>query len=70
MKQFGEKLRALREQQNISQRALSQALEVDQRHISRMERGERAPSAAMLLKVATFFEVSADVLLRDELELE
>ena len=70
MKRFGEKLRAIREQQNMSQRALSQALEVDQRHVSRMERGERSPSAEMVLKISLFFEVSTDQLMRDDLELE
>ena len=70
MERFGEKLRALREQEKMSQRALSQALKVDQRHVSRMERGERAPSAAMILKIADVFEVCIDRLMRDGLELK
>jgi len=70
MNRFGDKLRTLRNQAGYSQRKLAQLLDVDQRHVSRMERGEKVPNAAMILKIANLFEVCIDRLMRDELELE
>jgi len=70
MKRFGEKLQSLRKQHGYSQRKLAQLLEVDQRHVSRMERSEKIPNAAMILKIANLFEVLIDKLMRDELELD
>jgi transcriptional regulator with XRE-family HTH domain len=35
-----------------------------------MERSEKIPNIAMLLKVANIFGVTTDLLIRDELELE
>ncbi len=70
MKRFGEKLRILRQQQGLSQDQLGAALGVHQTHVGRMERGEKIPNAAMILKIADIFEVCIDTLMRDELELD
>lgn len=70
MKRFGEKLRALREQRGLTLRQLSDLVEVGYSYISKMERGEKTPNVAMLVKIADFFEVSFDDLIRDERDLD
>jgi transcriptional regulator with XRE-family HTH domain len=70
MKRFGEKLRTLRNQRGLTLRQLGEVLEVDHSHVARMESGEKIPNVAMVLKISLIFDVSADVLIKDELELE
>ncbi|MBN1220504.1 MAG: helix-turn-helix transcriptional regulator [Anaerolineae bacterium] len=70
MKKFGEKLRALRNRRGLTLRQLSNMLDVDYGYVGRMERGEKIPNVAMVLKISQIFDVSTDVLLKDELELE
>ncbi len=70
MKRFGEKLRTLRERRGLSQRQLGDMLGVTRTHVSRMERGEKTPNVAMVLKVADIFGVTTDQLIRDEIELD
>lgn len=69
-KRFGEKLRTLRRGQKMSQQALAEVVGVTRGFIAQMELGEKIPNVAMLLKVSRYFEVSADVLIKDELDLE
>ena len=38
--------------------------------ISQLETGKRKPTAELVIKVATLFHVTTDVLLRDDLELD
>jgi len=70
IKRFGEKLRILRQRQGLSQEQLGSMLDVHQTHIGRIERSEKMPNAAMILKISRIFKVSADVLIKDELELD
>ena len=70
MERFGEKLRTLRNRQGLSLRQLSDMLEVGHSYIAKMERGEKTPNVAMVLKIARIFDVSTDMLIKDELELE
>ena len=70
MKRFGEKLRTLRQQQELSQMQLGEMLEVHHSHVGRIERSEKIPNIAMLLKISRIFNVSADILIKDELELD
>ncbi len=70
MKRFGEKLRVLRQRHGMTQIQLGDSLEVKQSYIGKMERGERVPNVAMLIKVSRIFNISADVLMKDELELD
>jgi transcriptional regulator with XRE-family HTH domain len=69
---FGDKLRQLRMQQGLTQRALAHALGYTNAHayISDFETGKRRPTAEFVLKVARYFNVSADLLLKDELDLD
>lgn len=71
MLRFGEKLRSLRQQQELSIRQLAKALEVNAHsHIAKIETGQSRPSADLILRIARFFDVSIDKLMRDELELD
>ncbi|NJN65212.1 MAG: helix-turn-helix transcriptional regulator [Chloroflexaceae bacterium] len=72
MRQFGSKLRALRESRGMTLMELAQALGYpvsNNSYISQVETGKRVPKADFILKVATFFGVSADQLMRDDLEV-
>lgn len=71
MKRFGEKLRALRERRGMSLRQLASELGFSAHgHIAQIERGERKPSADLVVRIARLFEVSTDRLMLDELELD
>ena len=72
MPTFGDKLRRLRIQQGLTQRGLAHALGYTNAHayISDFETGKRRPTAEFVLKVARYFNVSADRLLKDELDLD
>jgi transcriptional regulator with XRE-family HTH domain len=64
------KLYRLRQRHGSSQSQLAEMLGVTRPHVSRMERGEKIPNIAMLLKIANIFHVTTDRLIRDELELD
>jgi transcriptional regulator with XRE-family HTH domain len=70
IQRFPEKLRTLRERQNMSQRDLAKAIGFSQGHVYFVETGKRQPSAAFVFQVAQFFGVSTDQLLNDALELD
>jgi transcriptional regulator with XRE-family HTH domain len=70
MKRFGEKLRTLREQRGLTVRELATILEMKSHsHIADMENGRSKPSVELLIKLADFFEVTTDQLLRDDQEI-
>ena len=70
MQKFGEKLRRLRVKHNLTTRQLADQLGTDNIQISRIETGQRQPSGDLLVKIADFFEVSLDYLMRDDWEVE
>jgi transcriptional regulator with XRE-family HTH domain len=70
MKNFGKKLRTLRQRHSYTLRQLGELLEIDHSFISQLEMGKRIPNAAMILKIADTFGVTADLLMRDEIELD
>jgi len=67
---FGEKLRYLRQQHGLTQYELATMLVVSRPYVGRLESGEKIPNVAMLLKLSEIFDVSVDVLIKDQLELE
>jgi transcriptional regulator with XRE-family HTH domain len=70
MKRFGEKLRTLREHRGLTVRELATMLEMKSHsHIADMENGRSKPSVELLVKLADFFEVTTDQLLRDDQEI-
>jgi transcriptional regulator with XRE-family HTH domain len=64
---FGAKLRLLRRARRIRQTQLAAALGLaSQAHVSNLEAGRREPSIELILRVAGYFGVSTDYLLRDD----
>ena len=70
MEKFGEKLHILRSRQGLTLRQMGDKLGVSHTFVARLEKGEKKPNVAMVLKISRFFDVSADVLIKDELKLE
>jgi transcriptional regulator with XRE-family HTH domain len=51
-------------------RQLGEILGVYHTYVSQIERGKKVPNAAMIIKISDIFGVTADQLMRDELELD
>ncbi|HLV10201.1 MAG TPA: S24 family peptidase [Halanaerobiales bacterium] len=63
MKELGEKLRKLRQEDGYTLRELGQELNMSFSILAMYERGERTPPADKLILLSDFFEVSIDYLL-------
>ena len=70
MDRIGEKIQTLRNQRGLTIRQLAPELGVSDSYITQIELGKKTPSARLVLKMSLFFDVSADLLMRDDLELE
>jgi len=71
MQRFGDKLRILRTQHNLTLRELAVQLGYTTHgYVNAVEKGRKKPSLDFVLKVAQLFSVTADQLLRDDLEVE
>lgn len=70
MKRIGEKVRLLRQQRQLSMKQLADQVQTSDAQISRVENGQRKPSAELVFQLATFFGVPVERLMRDDLELE
>lgn len=65
--QYNERLKALREDRDLTQTELGKIFNCNQITISQYERGTRTLSIEMLIKYADFFDVSTDyILCRDK----
>lgn len=62
MKQFAERLRALRDTRRITQARLADLLEVDPRVYNRWERGAATPQLETVVRIAQILQVSLDEL--------
>lgn len=60
---FANKIRQLREEQNLLQRQLAAALEIDTPMYSKIERGERPAKREQVVKLAELFHVDPKELL-------
>lgn len=60
---FGEKIRLLREEQELNQTELGKAVNMTQRKISYIERDRYEPGIEDIREFCRFFHVSADYLL-------
>ena len=60
---FGEKIRNMREDMDLNQTQLGEAINMTQRKISYIECGKYEPSMEDLVAFCHFFKVSADYLL-------
>jgi transcriptional regulator with XRE-family HTH domain len=71
MQRFGEKLRSLRTGKQLTLKELAAALGLTAHgYISEIEAGKKKPTTEFVLKVARFFDVTTDQLLKDELDIE
>ncbi len=70
MKRFGEKLRYLRQRDDLTMKQLADKLGVSDSYVSQMQTGDKVPNVAMLVKIADVFNVTLDQLARDDLEIE
>jgi transcriptional regulator with XRE-family HTH domain len=71
MQRFGEKLRLLRERQQMSVRTLARTLGyTTHSYVSEIEAGKKLPSRHFITAVAQLFNVSYDQLLDDAQDLE
>ncbi len=66
MIEFGKRLRQIREDRLLSQRALADGIGIETAQISRYERGVVMPNAETLIDLATFLRVSIGNLLTGE----
>ena len=60
---FGEKIRRLREEQEISQGVLGEKLQMTQRKVSYIENNKYEPSMEDIRMICQYFHVSANYLL-------
>ena len=60
---FGEKIKELRLENNLTQKDLAKKLNCNQSMITRWERNECEPTENVIRKTALYFQVSADYLL-------
>ena len=60
---FGQRLKELRNEKNLTQKALAEKLGYNQSMIARWEKKECEPTENAIRKTAIFFNVSADYLL-------
>ncbi|MDE7401419.1 MAG: helix-turn-helix domain-containing protein [Clostridia bacterium] len=63
MTKFGERLKTLRTEENVSRKQLAEALSVSLRSISYWENNQRECDFDTLLAIAEYFSVSVDYLL-------
>jgi transcriptional regulator with XRE-family HTH domain len=67
--QLGERLRALRESHNYTQKYISNHFNIERSSYSNYERGKRTPPLELLVNLADFYHVSTDYLLSGEDDL-
>ena len=70
MNQFGDRLRELREERNLKQRDVAQALSISNKVLSSYERNVAFPSIEMLKRICEYYNVSADYLLQIDVKKE
>ena len=63
---IGKRLKAVREQLGLSQVAISEKLGIAQAQYSTYERGDRKPSADILSKFVTIFNINVNYILTGE----
>jgi len=68
MSHLGERVKSLREDRDLSQRELGEAIGVRQSTISEIERGSNNPSWSTLQSLAKFFDVQISFLLGEEVQ--
>lgn len=70
MNRLGEKLHLLRQRRGLTTKRLAEHLQTSDAQISRVENGQRKPSADLVFKMSIFFEIPMERLMRDDLEVD
>lgn len=65
---FGEKMKAVRINKGLTQKALADKMEVSASTVGMYEQGRRIPDANALSKIAAALDVSVDALMKDKTE--
>lgn len=68
--QLGENVRKMRKRCHLTQDELAACIGIDQKRVSKIERGEARPNLTLCLKMANAFQVSVDALLDGVVEYE
>lgn len=63
---FGNKLKQLRRQNDLSQQQMSEKLHIEQSTYSRYETGKAVPNGDIIMRVANIFNVTPDWLMQPE----
>ena len=56
---FGERIRKLREEQELPQRKVAALLDIDSSLLAKYERNERHPSKELIIKIADLFNIDS-----------
>ena len=67
IKQFGERVRALRHERGLSQDMLGEKAGINAKYVGEVERGRRNPSLSILLQLARGLDVEPAELVGDDL---
>lgn len=65
-KEFGKRLKQLREAAGKTQEQLADLLHISVTHEGKLEKGGRTPSVDLLLQISDYFSVSVDYLLKGQ----
>ena len=63
-REFGERVKALRNERNLTQKQMAYALRINIDHYGRIEQGKRGISVDLLLDMAEVLDVSIDYLVK------
>lgn len=63
-KKFGERVRLLRQQKNLSQEKFALYIDMDRTYLASVERGKRNISLANIYKIANGFEITLEELFK------
>ena len=66
---FGENLKNVRKQRGVTQEELAEILGVSRQAISKWESGTSVPDVQLLLRIADFYNLTLDLLVRDDFDL-
>jgi HTH-type transcriptional regulator, competence development regulator len=62
---FGDRVRQLREDQNLPQRKVAALLDIDASLFAKFERNERQPSTELIKKIAAIFNANCEELIAE-----
>jgi transcriptional regulator with XRE-family HTH domain len=66
---LNEKISVIRKMNNMSQEAFAEELGVSRQAVSKWETGSSVPDVQLLLRIADFYNITLDQLIRDEFDL-